>query len=98
MDIPQLVGIADQLGIKVSQDDQMEDVVYAILDKAAEVSAAEGDAPKRKRTRIAKKDTSKVYTVKGNNGSNLDANPPRRKKDDTPSLFSDAPAAAPVAE
>ena len=98
MDIPQLVGIADQLGIKVSQDDQMEDVVYAILDKAAEVSAAEGDAPKRKRTRIAKKDTSKVYTVKGNNGANLDANPPRRKKDEAPSLFSDAPAAAPVAE
>ena len=35
MDIPQLVGIADQLGIKVTPNDQMEDVVYAILDKAA---------------------------------------------------------------
>ena len=39
MDIPQLVGIADQLGIKVSPDDQLETVVYAILDKAAENSA-----------------------------------------------------------
>ena len=39
MDIPELVGIADQLGIKVTPNDQMEDVVYAILDKAAENSA-----------------------------------------------------------
>ena len=67
MDIPQLVGIADELGIKVTPNDQMEDVIYAILDKAAENSATD-EAPKRKRTRIAKKDTSKVYTVKGEDG------------------------------
>ena len=47
MDIPQLVGIADELGIKVSPDDQLETVVYAILDKAAENSASADDAPKR---------------------------------------------------
>ena len=98
MDIPQLVGIADQLGIKVSQDDQMEDVVYAILDKAAENSATADDAPKRKRTRIAKKDTSKVYTVKGNDGENLDSKSNRKKKVETPSLFSDAPVEMPQEE
>ena len=72
MDIPQLVGIADQLGIKVKPEDEMTDVVYAILDKAAENSAVADDSPKRKRTRIAKKDTSKVYTVNGDEGENLE--------------------------
>ena len=92
MDIPQLVGIADQLGIKVSPDDQLETVVYAILDKAAENSATAEDAPKRKRTRIAKKDTNRVYTVNGEEGENLDAKSNRsRKKVETPSLFADLP-------
>jgi transcription termination factor Rho len=80
MDIPQLVGIADELGIKVSPDDQLETVVYAILDKAAENSASADDAPKRKRTRIAKKDTSRVYTVNGEEGSNLDTKSNRTRK------------------
>ena len=99
MDIPQLVGIADQLGIKVKPDDQMTDVVYAILDKAAENSAVADDSPKRKRTRIAKKDTSKVYTVNGDEGENLDSKSNRKKKKvETPSLFSDVPASAPQPE
>ncbi len=93
MDIPQLVGIADQLGIKVTPDAQMEDVVYAILDKAAENSASSEDSPKKKRTRITKKDTSKVYTVKGNDGENLDSKTNRKKKIETPSLFSDETSA-----
>ena len=99
MDIPQLVGIADELGIKVSPDDQLTDVVYAILDKAAEQSAsAADDSPKRKRTRIAKKDTSKVYTVNGEDGENLDSKSNRtRKKVEQPQLFADMPA-TPVAE
>ena len=96
MDIPQLVGIADELGIKVSPDDQLTDVVYAILDKAAEQSAtANDDTPKRKRTRIAKKDTSKVYTVNGEDGENLDSKSNRsRKKIEAPSLFADMTAAS----
>ena len=92
MDIPQLVGIADQLGIKVKPEDEMTDVVYAILDKAAENSAVADDSPKRKRTRIAKKDTSKVYTVKGKDGENLDSKSNRiRSKAEAPSLFFDEP-------
>ena len=35
MDNAQLMGIANSLGVKVSQDDQKESVIYAILDKAA---------------------------------------------------------------
>ena len=70
--IPELMEIANELGVKVSQDDELETVIYAILDKAAEDTAAGKPAPKRKRTRIAK-DTSKVYTVKGSDGENLDA-------------------------
>ena len=98
MEIPQLMGIANELGVQVSQDSALEDVIYAIIDKAAENSASSEDAPKRKRTRIAKKDTSKVYTVKGADGENLDSKSNRTKKVEQPSLFSDMPVAAPVEE
>ena len=100
MEIPQLMGIANELGVTVSQDSALEDVVYAIIDKAAENSAAgqSDDAPKRKRTRIAKKDTSKVYTVKGKDGENLDSKSNRTKKTETPSLFSDEPLPAATTE
>ena len=45
MAVPELMGIANELGIKVKQDDSLETVVYAILDKAAENSAT-GDERK----------------------------------------------------
>ena len=94
MDIPQLMGIADELGVKVKQSDDLETVVYAILDKAAEESAS----PKRKRTRILKKDTNRVYTVKGKERENFDVlNNRKQAKPETPSLFSDAPIEAPAA-
>ena len=79
MDITKLVTIADELGIKVNPDDQLENVVYAILDKAAEDSAA-STTSRRKRTRIVKKDTDKVYTVKGTDGENFDVNGTNGKK------------------
>ena len=50
--IPELMEIAADFDIKVSQDDELEQVIYAILDKAAENSAAGVASPKRKRTRI----------------------------------------------
>ena len=90
MAVPELMGIANELGIKVKQDDSLESVVYAILDKAAENSAAGGEAPKKKRTRIQKKDTSRVYTVNGQDGENLDG-VKKRKPVETPSLFADLP-------
>jgi len=93
MEIPQLLTIAEQLGVKVSQDDELEAVVYAILDKAAEESAATGGtSSKRKRTRIAKKETDKVYTVNGKEGENFDVkNQKVVKPVEAPSLFNDAP-------
>jgi len=98
MEITQLMGIANDLGIKVSQDSALEDVIYAIIDKAAENSAETEEAPKKKRTRIAKKDTSKVYTVKGKDGENLDAKSNRKKKAEPAPLFSDEPLPAGEAE
>ena len=92
MAVPELMGIANELGIKVKQDDSLESVVYAILDKAAENSAAGGVAPKKKRTRIQKKDTSRVYTVTGQDGENLDS-VKKRKPIETPPLFNDLPVA-----
>ena len=69
--IPELMAIASELGVKVSQNDELENVVYAILDKAAEQEAAGEPVSKRKRTRIAK-DNSKVYTVNGSESTTLD--------------------------
>ncbi len=83
--IPQLMEIASDLGVKVSQDDELETVIYAILDKAAENSAAGIATPKRKRTRIAK-DNSKVYSVKGGEGENLDVNNQKTLEGKKPSL------------
>ena len=98
MDIPQLMGIANELGVKVTPNSSIEDTVYAILDRAAETAASEAsEAPKKKRTRIAKKDTNKVYTVKGQEGENLETNAPKRKKTESPSLFGDLPATEPEA-
>ena len=96
MEIPELMGIAEQLGVKVTPSSEMSDVIYAIIDKAAE-SAASGEPVKRKRTRIAKKDTSKVYTVKGEEGENLDSKSNRKKAKEAPSLFSELPL-QPIAE
>ena len=93
--IPELMEIANELGIKVSQNDELETVIYAILDKAAENSAAGVPTPKRKRTRIAKKDTDKIYTVTGSDGENLDAKPKKKaaKKPSLDSLFAEQEAA-----
>ena len=96
MDIPQLMEIANDLGVKVSQDDELETVIYAILDKAAEDSAANSSTTKRKRTRITKKDNNKVYTVNGTEGENLDVNAGKSVKEKKPSLdslFAEADAA-----
>ena len=95
MDTVQLMGIAEQLGIKVSPDDELETVVYSILDKAAEESAMNSTAaPKRKRTRIVKKDTNKVYTVNGKDGENFDLKNKQSKAAESKpaSLFNDLPA------
>ena len=99
MDLQQLAELADSMGIKVKKSDEHETIVYAILDKAAETSAAE--TPKRKRTRITKKETDKVYTVSGSEGSNLDLKNGKLPPVKPAALFSDdviEPTAAPAVE
>ena len=100
MEIPKLMEVAADLGVKVSPKDELQDVIYAILDKAAEDSAANmSEQPKRKRTRISKKDTDRVYTVSGQEGENFDVKNGRQQPaaEPEPSLFADDPAAAPAA-
>ena len=94
LSIPELLEIASELGIKVSQNDEFETVIYAILDKAAENSAAGVPTPKRKRTRIAK-DNSKVYTVNGTDGENLDSSTAKKstKKPSLSAVIAEAAAA-----
>ena len=92
LSIPELMEIANELGVKVSQDDELETVIYDILDKAAENSAAGVPTPKRKRTRIAK-DNSKVYTVNGSEGENLDSKGNQKpKKPSLDDLFAEQEA------
>ena len=99
MEIPQLMGIAQELDIKVDPSLSQQDVIYAILDKAAEQSASGETTSKRKRTRIVKKDTDRVYSVNGKEGENYDVKSRGIKSAEAPSLFSDMPAApAPAPE
>lgn len=71
--IAELEGIATQLGADFPTDATQEDITYAILDKQA---IDEGNknplGAKRRRVRIAKKDTDRVYTVNGKEGENFD--------------------------
>jgi len=90
MEPAQLLEIAAELGVKVTQDDELEKVVYAILDQAA-IDSASSSSTKRKRTRITKKDTDKVYTVNGSDGENFDTKNQKAKPVEAPSLFGDLP-------
>ena len=64
-DISELEDIAKNIGVLFNTTDNQEDIVYTILDKQAEVEGNKNPlGTKRKRVRIAKKDTDKVYTVK----------------------------------
>ncbi len=84
LSIPELMTIAQEVGVTVSQNDELDTVIYAILDKIAEDSAT--GATKRKRSRITKKDTDKVYTVSGAEGENLDGQSTKKRKTKKPSL------------
>lgn len=100
MDIPALMEVASQLGVKVTPNDQLEDVVYAILDKAAvDAASAASSTSKKKRTRIVKKDTNKVYTVNGTDGENFDLKSGKQIAENKPAkLFNDLPPVEETAE
>ena len=89
-DVTELAKIASDLGVTYNQKDSQEDIIYAILDKQA---IEEGNrnplGTKRKRTRIVKKDTDRVYTVKGKDGENLDTKKNKTAAPEQKSLFKD---------
>lgn len=90
-DISELENIAQSLGIAAQHGDDKEALIYAILDRQADKGAAEQLAPaRRKRVRIAKKDTDRVYSVNGKEGENFDVKKNKIKAETTP-LFRDLP-------
>ena len=87
-DVSELESIASELNAEVKKNFSKEDIVYAILDKQAiEGSLNSTATPKRKRTRIAKKDNDKVYTAQTSEAENtqstedaeLPAMPPKHR-------------------
>ncbi len=71
--VSDLEDIAKQLGISIASGASEEDITYDILDKQAEIEGSKNPiGTKRKRTRIVKKDTDRVYSVNGKDGENFD--------------------------
>ena len=95
-EISELENIAKTLGAEINGKNT-EDLVYSILDKQA---IDEGNknplGQKKRRTRIVKKDTDKVYSVKGKEGANLDTKS-KKAASEHPNLFKDENV-EPVAE
>ncbi len=94
--IVELEEIAQQLDAKIKSGESQEEIIYSILDKQAEVEGNKNPlGTKRRRTRIAKKDTDRVYSVNGKDGENFDLKK-NKVSNDTPSLFNDEPAPEPA--
>ena len=71
--ISELGDIAKELGVDINSNKDQEAIVYAILDQQAITEGNKNPlGTKRRRTRIVKKDTDRVYSVKGKEGENFD--------------------------
>ncbi len=69
----ELENIAKEIEAEYGAKATQEEIIYAILDKQAVIEGNKNPlGGKRKRTRIAKKDTDHVYSVNGKEGENLD--------------------------
>nr|WP_315440781.1 transcription termination factor Rho [uncultured Prevotella sp.] len=87
-DISELETIAQKSGAVYNQGDDKDKLVYAILDRQAEeLSTARPSESKRKRTRITRKDTDRVYSVHGDEGENFDVKKNKPTGEAQPSLF-----------
>ena len=97
-DISELADIAHQLEAEFKSEDTKENIIYSILDKQAIVEGTKNSAnnTKRKRVRIVKKDTDRVYSVNGKEGENFDTKKNKVVSEPTP-LFKDQ-LPTPVAE
>ena len=87
-DVSELEAIAQKSGAVYNQGDDKDKLVYAILDRQAEeLSTARPSESKRKRTRITRKDTDRVYSVHGDEGENFDVKKNKPTGEAQPSLF-----------
>jgi len=86
----ELIDIAKEFGVECKKGSAEQEIIYAILDRQAEVGSTQAStATKRKRTRIAKETPDKVYTVKGKDGENLDRKATKKKKTKEMPLFNE---------
>lgn len=87
----ELIELANEFGAEYKKNSTNQEIVYSILDKQAELSSQNATMPaKRKRTRIAKDNTTdKVYSVNGADGENLDRKKPTKKKTKEMPLFNE---------
>ena len=83
--IAELQDIAREAGIDFNDETGVQDLIYAILDKQADIEGSKNPlGPKRRRTRIVKKDTDRVYTVNGKEGENFDLKKNKTNEEDAP--------------
>lgn len=83
--IAELQDIAREASIDFNDETGAQDLIYAILDKQADIEGSKNPlGPKRRRTRIVKKDTDRVYTVNGKEGENFDLKKNRTNEEDAP--------------
>lgn len=83
--IAELQDIAREAGIDFNDETGAQDLIYAILDKQADIEGSKNPlGPKRRRTRIVKKDTDRVYTVNGKEGENFDLKKNRTNEEAAP--------------
>ena len=68
----EILSIAESLGITAKNIKNKEDLVYQILDEQAVQSAAQKAAVPKKRTRIVKKETDRVYSASQKSSDNPD--------------------------
>ncbi len=92
-EVSELEGIAVEIEAGVKPDDSKEDMVYSILDRQAELESSKNPlVAKRRRTRIAKRDSDHVYSVSGKDGENFDVKKNKVAPDATaPSIEQPAP-------
>ena len=88
----ELENIAKELDVQFNPEDNKESVVYAILDKQAEMPNVPA---KRKRTRITKKEDH-VYSVSGAEGANYDVMKNHGKQNTEQPLFKELGGESPV--
>lgn len=95
-DISELEEIAEKVGAKIKSGETQEEIIYSILDKQAEIEGNKNPlGTKRRRVRIVKKDTDRVYSVNGKEGENFDLKK-NKVQAETPSLFNDSPVTPPA--